>query len=1258
MVYRALSILLCSCLLAGSVPHISYGAEAMSAAQGIEKSIEKDNIAQAEGISLQSEGGASEEIQEEPEREPEPAPEPEPEPAPEPEPEPAPEPAPEPEPPSSEPPAATEEQPSSEEPSSSQETSATEESSSSQETSTTEESSSSEESTTTEESSSSEETSSTQESSSSEESTTTEESSSSEESSSTEESSSIKFTEVETTEEETTEETETETETETTEEETTEEETTEEETLPENTSELKYASVEEVLLKANDSKWYQFAASESGYYNFYINGSSVSDVSLSVYDMRKDGKQLKSQTYRSNVRYAVVYLEKDQIVYPRLTLAENGPAMSKTILFGVKRVKTASVEAVEGGYTVNAGSFTASIGWRTASRTLSVDMTLSPKDGRNLDGSYIWQIKYGNGELGYQYIEEQITPGTKKEKNINALDAGAEYSFSMYLLNADTYALEAVLVPDGGAIKMQTGSSRDNIIFRGKNAGYDSITLEFEAVEPIAKYSYGALAAYEDEITVQRYISGVSSITVSGLEPATTYYFEFYNSSGVVFGYTTVDTKEYPAKVNYSARAAGPDSLLLKADISSFTGRIPEYFNLCYEAADAEGRMVASGMEKVSAKGSEKWTIEAQVSDLDHSTPYSVTMWINEPGYSAHFREKTLSVKTGSSPFPDEALTVDIRQNAQNPARADYTVNIESFTENVTGKLKYRMKDSLGEYEIRVLNIRNGVTKGSVTNLQEGAEYEYEVRVAGVVKRGTFKMGDARINPEMTDDTDAYDSIVSYRLKPSELTQGAAYSVKLYYYNDETKLYAEIASKLALSTENDYTVSAQAADYFSLSPETRYGFKWELYSGSTLVNTQYQLINTRQSKATVALTANMADYVTYSVKIDGRTENISRDITLFSYICEEGGEYRKEGSSFNLYASKSYKSDGRMLTGLEDEKTYTVSFRDIKGKEYGSYTFTFEAKIDGVRVSVGNQVAGAHNLTIQTKIEGEIAPESYLILFFKEKDEEDWDIRSVPLEDEQTECNFELTSYLGDDVNSDTIYEYVSGISSEKYPPATAALAGACSGEMLTQTDGRNLTNVSAGSGYSYISIKAMLTNNPINTTSYIYVFYREKGQKEWLKSQKSFIISNTTGGMLTFINDLKPGTEYEYIVAVSDIGFDVSLNDIEQDRQIAGSVMTRNDEFALDISESEDAFVIKAETNAQAKSIKAVLTLDDGQTKEVMLSKSRDYSNTLSFDDLPSDKSHAVTAAELKVMETITGKCSYVTVASFEPQDQIAVNR
>ena len=155
----------------------------------------------------------------------------------------------------------------------------------------------------------------------------------------------------------------------------------------------------------------------------------------------------------------------------------------------------------------------------------------------------------------------------------------------------------------------------------------------------------------------------------------------------------------------------------------------------------------------------------------------------------------------------------------------------------------------------------------------------------------------------------------------------------------------------------------QAAEYFALSPDTLYGFQWELYEGTTLVNTQYQLITTGKSETAVELTANMADSITCSIALKGRTEHIKRDITLFAYIKEEDGAYRKTGPSFNLYASKGYKITGYTISGLVDERNYTVSFRDIKGKEYGVYTFVFDAKIDGVRVSIGNQVAGAHQIT-------------------------------------------------------------------------------------------------------------------------------------------------------------------------------------------------------------------------------------------------------------------------------------------------------
>ena len=726
----------------------------------------------------------------------------------------------------------------------------------------------------------------------------------------------------------------------------------------------------------------------------------------------------------------------------------------------------------------------------------------------------------------------------------------------------------------------------------------------------------------------------------------------------MVFGYTTVDTKEYPAKINYTATATGSDTIAVKAEILEYTGKIPEYFNLCYEVLNSDGSLVTSGMEKVSAKEGEKWSVQTQVSDLEAKTEYTVTMWISEPGYTAHFKETKQSVTTQKAPFSPEALSIEINKNVATPTKADYTVVIEDYDEHATGKLKYRMKDSLGEYETKTVIISNGKSKGALTDLQKGMEYEYELRVLGVTKKGTFVMGDASIHPEIADDTGAYDSIISYRLDKSELKEGVAYSAKLYYYNEETKLYGEIVNKLALTSDEDYTVSVQAADYFALSPDTVYGFEWELYAGTALVDTQYQLVRTKTSDVTVALTANMADSVSYDIGINGRTENISRDITLFTYLCGEDGEYRKQGDSFNLYASKGYKASGRVLSGLDDKQTYTVSFKDIKGKEYGSYTFTFEAKIDGVRLNVGNQIAGAHNLTIQAQIEGEPSPDSYLILFFKEKNEEDWDIRSVLLEDKLTECNFELTTYLGDEINADTIYEYVVGISDQQYPSAATKLEGVYSGEILTQTDGRKLGNVSAASGYSYVSLKTMLTNNPINTNSYIYVFYREKGQSEWIRSKKSFTISKTTGGVLTFIGDLKPATEYEYVVGVSDVSYGVSLNDIDDDMRVDGTAMTKDHDFNIDVStiKKQDGWSgmvvkVQADTNSGIENMKAVLTLNNGDIKEVMLSKDKDYTETVTFDNLFTGKNYRVTSAELKVMETITGKCDYVTVASLNSE-------
>ena len=1226
MFFRMISVLLCGCLLSASMPQVCYGAE--------ETVIEE----------IATESSTSQDTEESKE-----------EPPSEPENEPSSEETPDEE-SSSEESESTSEESSSEEPSnedSSNEEPSNEESSS-EETSSTEPSSeepSSTETTSSEESSSTETT-------SSEESSGTE-TTDTEESSSTETSDTQQSTEEETSEEQSKEK-ETEEEETTTEEESTVEQTVAVHPVLNNIAEIKNGTSKAALLKHNEVQWFEFTAPEAGYYNLYIQGSSVSGISLAVYDRLVDGVKLKGQTYQNTMRYVLMYLERGQTIYPQLMYVESGPAIGKNIQFGVSGVKVASVGKTSGGYTASTGNFTAQIGWRAASRTVSVDIKLSAQNGAVLNGNYYWQIRYGSSESGYQLIEEQISPETKKERMINALEAGMEYNFTMYLINASTLALEAVLIPESNPIRMQTGSSRENLIFRSKRAGYDSITLGVEAVEPVAKYSYGPLAEYDKEVTVQRQINGISSITVTGLEPAQTYYFEFYNRNGVTFAYTTVDTKEYPAVVSYNARASGPDSVALRADITSFSGNVPEYFNLCYEIADQNGKLIVSDIEKLAAKNRDKWSIMASVSDLEHSTPYLVTMWINEPGYSAHFKEKTLTVKTEPAPFPESVLSISIKQSREKGTKAEYTIHIADNAVNLTGKLKYRMKNSLGAYETKVISVKDSKANGSITELQEGAGYEYEVRIAGIVKRGTFQMGKACINPRLTADTGAYDSVLSYELDKKELNKSSVYSYKLYYYNEETKLYAELRTKTAFTTVEDYLVSVQAADYFALSPDTEYGFKWELFEGNTLVNTQYQRIYTKESEMAISITANLSESITCTIALKGRTENITKDITLFAYIQEEDGTYYKNGSSFNLYASKGYQTTGYTISGLVDERNYTISFRDMKGKEYGSYAFTFDAKIDGVRVSTGNQIAGAHNITLQTQIEGVPAPGSYLVLFFKEKDEVDWDIRTTLLAENQTECNFELTSYLGDDINADRVYEFMAGISSVQYPPITATLDGVCSGEILTQTDGRSLTNVIAASGYSYISIKAMITNNPINTNSYLYVFYREKGAEDWIKSKKSYIISNTTGGMLTFINGLKPGTEYEYRVAVSDSGYDVALSDIEEDRQVAGSIMTQAQEFSLDLTSQPwsishgAALKIKADTTAQEKSLKAVLSFDNRAPKELLLPRTKDYSGILYLEDLSFGERCSVTNVELQVMETITGECNYVTVASFSPECEI----
>ncbi len=1275
MFYRGLAILLCSCLIAGNLPQTAAAKEPV---QTEIMRAEINQLNEEDGEEKKEEEKKEEDKKEEDKKDEEPKPEPEPEPKPEPEPEPEPKPEPEPEPkPTEEKPEGgntqtqtqaptetqTETQESPEGPTQTQTQAPTETETQTPAPTQTETQTSTQTETEERPETPSQTQTETQTEEKSEPKSEEKSEPESEEESKKAESSNV---------EESKKEKESKTEKPSVVESSSAEESSSEERSSESEEEklsktIKNGQSTDVLLKSQSAKeqFFKFTAPSAGYYNFFVDGADVSNVRNTIYDNVKDKNQIKQRTYQDKVRYLLLYMEKGQTVYPAISLTGDAEA-GKSIRFGVKKAVVASVQETEGGYTATASSIQANIGWRPASRTLTTDITVRSGSETGLNQSYLWQIVYGNSDVGYTYTEETISPNAKKEKSINGLNSSQEYSFTMYLLNSSTKALEAVLVPDSSAIRLKTGASKENVIFRGTHSTYDSITIDIEAVDPVTKINYGPLAEYEKELSIQKYISGLGQVSVSGLEPATTYYFEFYNASGIVTAYTTVETKEYPAKVNYTVKPEGPDKISIQADITSYDGNVPSSFNLCYEILDEFGKTLMSGMEKTDTKGLEKWSVEAKVDDLEASTRYTVRVWINEPGYTGHFKETARTVTTEKPPFPAESLKVNIVKNNTKTCAADYTVTIEDYLKAVNGKLKYRMKDSLGEYEVVEISVRKGRTKGILTGLQEGSEYEYEVRLSGVVKRGTFKIGTAAIHPELSADTGAYDSVISYKVKSAELQKGTSYSVKLYYYNPDTKLYAEAAGagKMSLAASQNYTASVQAADLMTLSPNTQYGFKWELYAGSALSQTIYQLVTTEKSEVSVEITANTADAVNYNIGIKGRTENISNDITLFTYICEEDGEYRRYGDSFNLYKSKEYKTENRILSGLTDEKTYTISFRDIKGGEYGTFTFTFEAKIEGVMMGVTSLAAGAHNFVVQASIEGETDFENqYAVLFFKEKDEEDWDIRSSLLENGQTACGFELTSYLSDDLNADTIYEFVMGISDTAFPKTSAGLKGAYSSEVLTQADARSLTNVSANSGYSYISLKAALTNNPINTTSYIYVFYKEADEWEWTKSGESFIVSDTTGGILTFLKGLKAGTEYDYIVAVSDSGYNTSLSEIEEDMQQSGSISTKSADISLELTADEERstagselLTVKASGAEGMKKLKAVFTLgseNDEQNfvQEVELLEEDGYTADLCFEGLLPETAYAVTGVELKVMETVIGECYAGTVQSIEPQ-------
>ena len=611
----------------------------------------------------------------------------------------------------------------------------------------------------------------------------------------------------------------------------------------------------------------------------------------------------------------------------------------------------------------------------------------------------------------------------------------------------------------------------------------------------------------------------------------------------------------------------------------------------------------------------------------------------------------------------------DLTADETDDAKAKYEIKVEEYTGSLTATIQYRIKDSGEKYAYRKVTFNNGSYNDTLEFPQKGATYEVRLSIAGIVIIKEYTAGAAEYTAEFSEDTDAYDSVLSFQLKAADgnaLDTAKSYTVSLAYWNDSS--YRTLTGNETLNSENDYSVTVKTGQYTCFLPDKTYKLRWKVSipSGySTKELCFYQTIQTKKSTITADIENIYIDYIKYNLALGGRTENLSDSIYLYQYIKEGDGSYRQlEDYGESFYDSSDYKVTDRSISDLKAGTKYTVALRDSNGVDYG--TFSFETPADDKTIAVTKTDAYLHRVNLNVAVSGSTYGyyTEYATLYFREKGTDSaWEKKSSSFYADYPSTTLYIDKYDGVELKEDTTYEYVLGIGNSSTQRDN--LKAAVTGTFKTKKDERKLQNTTASAGYSYAKISTTLVDNTNNIYSYIYFFYKVSGTETWKNAGGlgSYGVSYNT---YMYIKDLTAGTKYDYAVAIGDSSSGYSTPDQFPDaRKEVGTFETKKADYTLTFTPDEEkstnnkeVLTVKAAGTAEDAKITVELTLDNGQKASVILKQKADYTNKVTFSNLSADTKYTIVGAEIKATEVINNNTQTITVQNIELNDEFTTKK
>lgn len=906
-------------------------------------------------------------------------------------------------------------------------------------------------------------------------------------------------------------------------------------------------------------------------------------------------------------------------------------------------------------------------------RFLRHGVSMEAKDGQTLSGNF--------NVIGY-YRESGSDTEAKGSAQLASWNSYS-WTWSDKVESGKSYEVYYVLQDAAGSVLatseklvLETEKTDKSFILHGITQTETSIILDVE----MADFGKCFYAPVDDPDAEQnRTLSfGWQKVELSGLQPGTEYNIQFVKSSTTSLLFETkAATEPTSTEIVWQAGAAASEfGIEVKADISKYAGDATSavlyyvYTNALGEKKESRQWMYFSADNvTVAEDGTKSFSISSTLNEgLLADTEYEVIMWV-ELG-DAVYGKTTRKVTTPQALCSADDIEFAVGQREGDPKTIECRITKKNTTvTSMKAQLYYRREGDIDAYKKQSAILGSTPQTIYLSQLEYGAAYHYVLFAGGIMKEltQTFGAPEIKLTAVGEGQVNAFDFVRTWKAESTEGAEALSdnYYLSLYYYDNNS--YKQMTS-MVLNAENNYQVEFQTASNRLLLPDTDYELKWILgrtASAGTYdaaLCTVYETVHTRKAEFTMEDQGDTG-YDSRRIKVsleESDAVNLSennRSLYLYGWIRKAGaGTFRQTGNSMTLSGGNSF-SASISFSGLEAGTTYEFSLRDSStgystSVEYLSGTFTTPK--DERTITITGVDAKLHGATLNYALSGILPIEShygYISCYVREKSEgSQWEKAGYDRSYSGTSGhtgNYEIASYNnGAALKDNTTYEYQIGFAAS-YNASLSELRHIVAGEFATPEDKRSLSGAGASAGYTTAQIGAMFSGNEYNVSSWINLFYREKGTEAW-SQEPSWYTGQVSVEFSRMIEGLEPGTEYEYVMVIAD---SVSCSGPEavtvDSRKLAGEFTTRKSEYTLGFAADESKLThnravvaVSAGGSDADERLEVALELNNGlsgNTAEVVLKRSSGYTRNVTFTDLLGGTEYTITRATLSVTENNT---------------------